>query len=54
MLIHPNSHAEKKDRRRQAVRLLSSGSVAVRFPRAGVMASNSALTRMLRKPRIIV
>ena len=54
MLIQPNSHEEKKFRRQKAVCLHASVSVAVRFPRAGVMASNSALTKMFRNPRIIM
>ena len=46
--------SEKKCRRRKAVRLCSSVSVAARLPRPGAMASNSALIRRFKNPRIIM
>ena len=53
MLIHPNSHAAQKLRRRKAVRFSSTSAVALSFPSAGMTALDRALITIFKSPRII-
>ena len=51
MLIHPNSHAAQKLRRRKAVRFSSTAAVALSFPSAGMTALDRALITTPRAGR---